>query len=134
MFANVNDFRENNFFPVFDCILENSLKNILQCLEQRKMKKKKKKKKKKKIQKPTAKCKPTTVIHYKSTANHHKKTHKLTITANPPSQETHKPTITARPSSSPTAPPSITSSSTSSTASSGPNLKRRRSQRRDTVR
>ena len=25
-------------FPVFDCILENSLKNILQCLEQRKMK------------------------------------------------------------------------------------------------
>ena len=28
MYANVNDFRENNFFPVFDCILENSLKNI----------------------------------------------------------------------------------------------------------
>jgi hypothetical protein len=42
MIANVNDFRENNFFPVFDCILENSLKNILQCLEQRKMKGKKK--------------------------------------------------------------------------------------------
>jgi hypothetical protein len=29
------------FFPVFDCILENSLKNIFQCLGQRKMKKKK---------------------------------------------------------------------------------------------
>ena len=28
-------------FPVFDCILENSLKNILQCLEECKMKKKK---------------------------------------------------------------------------------------------
>jgi hypothetical protein len=42
MFANENDFRENNFFPVFGCILENSLKNILQCLVQRKMKKKKK--------------------------------------------------------------------------------------------
>jgi hypothetical protein len=41
MFANVNDFRKNNFFPVFGCILKNSLKSILQCLEQRKMKKKK---------------------------------------------------------------------------------------------
>jgi hypothetical protein len=60
------------FFPVFGCIPENSLKNILRCLEQRKMKKKKKKK----IQKPTQKCKPTTAIH-------HKKTHKPTITANP---------------------------------------------------
>jgi hypothetical protein len=60
------------FFPVFGCILENSLKNILQCLEQCKMKKKKKKKKKK-IQKLIAKCNPTT-------ANHHKKTHKPTIT------------------------------------------------------
>jgi hypothetical protein len=42
MFANVNDFRENNFFLVFGCIPENSLENILHCLEQRKMKKKKK--------------------------------------------------------------------------------------------
>jgi hypothetical protein len=76
MFANVNDFWENNFFPVFGCNLENSLKNILQCFEQRKMKKIKIK-----IQKPIAKCNPTTAIHHKSTANHHKKTHKPTITA-----------------------------------------------------
>jgi hypothetical protein len=42
MFANVNDFKENNCFPVFDCILENSLKNIFQCLREHKMKKRKK--------------------------------------------------------------------------------------------
>ena len=36
MFANVNDFKENNFFLVFGCIPENSLKNILQCLEEKK--------------------------------------------------------------------------------------------------
>jgi hypothetical protein len=40
MFANVNDFRKNNFFfSVFGCIPENSPKNILQCLMQCKMKK-----------------------------------------------------------------------------------------------
>ena len=60
---------------MFGCIPKNSLKNILQCLEQCKMKKKKKK-----FQKPIAKCNPTTAIHHKSTANHHKKTHKPTIT------------------------------------------------------
>jgi hypothetical protein len=64
------------FFPVLGCIPENSLKNILQCLEQHKVKKKKKKN-----QKPTANCKPTTAIHRKSTANYHKKTHKPTIRA-----------------------------------------------------
>ena len=52
MYANVNDFRENNFFPVFGCILENSLENILQCLEQRKIKKKKSKTHCKKIRNP----------------------------------------------------------------------------------
>jgi hypothetical protein len=63
MFANVNDFRENNFFPVFGCIPENSPKNILQCLMQCKMKKKKK---------PTAN-------HHNSTVDHRKAT---TMTAN----------------------------------------------------
>jgi hypothetical protein len=31
MFLDENDFRENDFFPVFSCILENALENILQC-------------------------------------------------------------------------------------------------------
>jgi hypothetical protein len=66
MFANVNDFRKNNFFSYI----------WLQCLEQRKIKKRKN-------QKPTANCKPTTAIHHISTANHHKKTYKPTITAKP---------------------------------------------------
>ena len=79
MYANVNDFRENNFFPVFDCILENSLKNIFQCLGQRKMKKRKN-------QKPLQ----MQTLHRKSTANHHEKTHKPTITI--PPQSTAKPT------------------------------------------
>ena len=74
MYTNVNDFKKNNFFPVFDCILENSLKNIFQCLEQRKMKKWKK-------LETHYKCKSTTAIHCKSTANHHKKNPQTTITA-----------------------------------------------------
>jgi hypothetical protein len=31
MFSNENDFRENDFFSVFGCILENASKNILHC-------------------------------------------------------------------------------------------------------
>ena len=31
MFSDENVFRENDFFSVFGCILENALKNILQC-------------------------------------------------------------------------------------------------------
>ena len=76
MFANENDFREIFFFPVFGCILKNSLKNILQCLEQRKNEKEKKKTE-------TQCCNLTTVTHHKSTANHRRKTHKTTITAKP---------------------------------------------------
>ena len=77
MFANVNDFRENNFFPVFDCILENSLKNIFQCLGQRKMKKKKKK------SETIANANPPPQSTVNPPQTTIKKTHKPTITAKP---------------------------------------------------
>jgi hypothetical protein len=31
MFLDENDFKENDFFSVFGCILENTPENILQC-------------------------------------------------------------------------------------------------------
>jgi hypothetical protein len=64
MFANENDFRENNFFPVFGCIPENSPKNILQYLVQRKMKKKK--------------THTQSEIHCNPTINHQRRNQKLT--------------------------------------------------------
>jgi hypothetical protein len=76
-------------FPVFDCILENSLKNILQCLEQRKMKKE------------------NSETHCKVQTHHH---NPLIINRKPPSQQTHKPSKPTT--TSPTAPPSTTSSPT----------------------
>jgi hypothetical protein len=76
-------------FPVFDCILENSLKNILQCLEQRKMKKE------------------NSETHCKVQTHHH---NPPIINRKPPSQQTHKPSKPTT--TSPTAPPSTTSSPT----------------------
>ena len=38
MFLDENDFRENDFFSVFDCILENDQKNILQCYAKNRVK------------------------------------------------------------------------------------------------
>ena len=72
-------------FPVFDCILENSLKNILQCLEQCKMKKKKKKKKRNPLQ--SANPLPQSTDNQPQT----------TITANPANPQTSKPTNPANP-------------------------------------
>jgi hypothetical protein len=83
MFANINDFRKNNCFPVFDCILENSLKNIFQCLGERKMEKRKK-------TKTTANANPppqSTVNLLQTTV---KKTHKPT--AKPTQSDPPQPT------------------------------------------
>ena len=77
-------------FPVFDCILENSLKNILQCLEQRKMKIKE------------------NLETYCKVQTHHR--NPPIINSKPASQQTRKPTNPANPqthkSSKPTNPPS----------------------------
>jgi hypothetical protein len=92
-------YKKTFVFSVFVCILENSLKNILQCLEQRKMKKKKKKLEtaipppqttgnppQTTINNPqthhhSKTRNPTTGNHRKSTTNHHKQP------TNPPSQQ-----------------------------------------------
>ena len=107
-------------FPVFDCILENGLKNILLCLEQSKMKEKKRK------ENSETHCKVQTHHRNPPIINRKPPSQQTRKPANPQTQQTCKPTITERPSSSPTAPSSIMSSS--STASSGLDLGLLRSQ------
>ncbi len=123
-------------FPVFDCILENSLKNILQCLEERKMKKRK-------FRNPLQSANPplqstdnqpqTTIIaNPANPQTHHHSTSKL---------ESHRAALNHKliinclvgsgsgaasiaersdPSSSPTAPPSTTSPTTPPSTTSSP--------------
>jgi hypothetical protein len=86
-------YRKTFVFSVFVCILENSLKNILQCLEQRKMKIKKKKLETAIPPPQTTGNPPQTTINNPQN-HHHSKTHKPTITAKPaipPPQIYHKP-------------------------------------------
>ena len=74
------------FFPVFGCIPENSLKNILQCLEQHKIKIKIKK-----FINPLQSANPPPQSSDNQPQITIKKTHKPTITANPQTQQTRIP-------------------------------------------